>query len=150
MSARLAVGDLIGKATKKLNRTGMTTAGAAWLINSLDPFHDTNVACTGLPDGRCNQTINVAIKGQVTVGAPTWVGAAGTWDLQIVQFNEDFSNYSQITGNNTYMSCFDVDGPYISHDAIVGTCDQWQGAIGPLCLLQVCWNPSRVSHRPDG
>jgi hypothetical protein len=59
------------KARAKLNRLlagkEITPEGMTWLINALDPFHDSPNANVGLPDGLGVRTVKKWIRKQVTI-----------------------------------------------------------------------------------
>lgn len=63
----------------------ITEPGRQWLVAALDPFHDTDVCCSGLPDTNLAPSIVQLVKQTFSVACPSGV-TSGTWDANIVQF----------------------------------------------------------------
>lgn len=59
------------KAHSKLDafmaKTGMTNEGKRWLIAAVDPFHDVDLDCQGIPDRIVGKSISSCVKGQITL-----------------------------------------------------------------------------------
>jgi hypothetical protein len=75
-SLRAILHDLV-----ELERSTMLTKqGKNWLIQALDPFHDTDVPPTGFPDANIGGSIVQEVKSSIQISAPSSV-TSGTWDL---------------------------------------------------------------------
>lgn len=65
---------------------GGTKAGADWAIQTLDPFHDTELPdCNGAPSGSGLPVVHQCIRQQLTLRKPSTITTAG-WDCHIVNF----------------------------------------------------------------
>jgi hypothetical protein len=62
-------------------RSALSDEGRCWLTKALDPFHDFEVRCSGLPDGDTSATVVEEFKETVTVSAP--LGTVGNWDAHV-------------------------------------------------------------------
>jgi len=62
-------------------KAGLTQCGTEWLIQALDPFHDTMRTPTGYPDTNANASVIQCVKQSYQVAAPI---ATGNWDCNIV------------------------------------------------------------------
>lgn len=67
---------------KLAHELGIRPESAAWLTLALDPFHDTEVKCTGLPDTTTANTFVLEVKKQVTVTKPAGV-VGPLWDCHM-------------------------------------------------------------------
>lgn len=65
----------------------LSYAGKQWLIQSLDPFHDSVITKTGLPDTENSKSIVVCTSKEFTISAPPGL-SSGTWDCNIFTLNE--------------------------------------------------------------
>jgi hypothetical protein len=71
-------------ATSDLDAIGlgkMSTDGKDFLTLALDPFHDMQVRCAGLPDSDTSQIVVEKLKQSVTVSAPS--GTTGNWAAHV-------------------------------------------------------------------
>jgi len=60
--------------------------GKNWLIQVTDPFHDTPVTLTGMPDVNIGSSVVQEIKKTISFGAVTGTVGAGNWDVNIVMW----------------------------------------------------------------
>jgi hypothetical protein len=60
--------------------TMLSKQGKNWLIQALDPFHDTDIPPTGFPDANIGGSIVQEVKSSVQISVPSSV-TTGTWDL---------------------------------------------------------------------
>lgn len=65
----------------------LSYSGKQWLIEALDPFHDSVIRNTGLPDTETAKTIVIPINGEFTISAPPGI-TTGTWDVNIFNLPE--------------------------------------------------------------
>jgi hypothetical protein len=73
---RAAIHDLV-----ELERiTMLSKEGKNWLIQALDPFHDTDIPTTGFPDANIGGSIVQEVKLSIQISVPASV-TSGTWDL---------------------------------------------------------------------
>jgi hypothetical protein len=74
-------------ALERLERSGaLTEDGKAWIIQALDPFHDTEFAPTDMPDFSRQGCIVQCIKRTMTVSKPATIEAAHpgeNWDCHV-------------------------------------------------------------------
>jgi hypothetical protein len=79
----------VARSEKILNgiaaKTGLTVPAVEWLKTTLDPFHDTPLNCTGIPDSQTGNSVVQTIKSSVTIGCPAGI-TTGTWDAHVVMF----------------------------------------------------------------
>lgn len=91
----------------------LSEAAKQWLIMALDPFHDTPVNCTGIPDSQTGDSVTQFIKQTLTIDAPPGI-TTGTWDCHIVMspfFANSATPLSFVAGssvNNNLPIQFDV------------------------------------------
>jgi hypothetical protein len=100
----------------KYERAGsLTSAGRAWLTAALDPFHDLEIRCDGLPDSDVSNVIIEKIVQTVQVSAPAGLAAGTNWDCHVFNlpegipldlypgiYNEGFTSYwNQLASNGT-------------------------------------------------
>lgn len=65
------------------NAVGVSEAGKAWLMASIDPFHDEPIhGLCGLPDGSQSNSVVQVIRQTLQVSCPASV-TSGTWDCHI-------------------------------------------------------------------
>jgi len=71
------------KIIELINKKILKDRSKGFLINSLDPFHDTKVAADGLPDGNPDNTIVQNVKRMVTIRKPSTLAPGAKWDVLI-------------------------------------------------------------------
>jgi len=86
-SKRRQVGDL----EKMVGYGSLSEAGKNWLIQAIDPFHDSEVPVTGYPDMVTTPSVCQAIRQSVSVSVPSTV-TTGTWDCNITAFPCPFAS----------------------------------------------------------
>jgi len=74
--------DMMNFLNRMQARNGLTEAGKQWLITALDPFHDFDFRCRGMPDKENKPTVVECVKLTVPVVAPAGVGT-GTWQAHV-------------------------------------------------------------------
>ncbi len=78
----------VARSEKILDRlakeTHLTEAAKQWLITVLDPFHDTPLNCTGVPDGQTGNSVTQTIKSSMTITAPTGLADGELWKCNVV------------------------------------------------------------------
>jgi len=62
-------------------KAGLTQCGTEWLIQALDPYHDTARTPTGYPDTNANSSVIQVVKQSYQLVTPI---AAGNWDCNVV------------------------------------------------------------------
>ena len=67
------------QALAKYERAGLTKDGKAWIIQSVDPFHDLPIMPTGIPDGNTDQSVPLLVKRELQLN---WSGS-NNWDCSI-------------------------------------------------------------------
>lgn len=73
---------------EKLERYGMLTpTGKNWLIQAVDPFHDSEIPHTGFPDLSCSSSVTQCIQVSGNIQCPSAI-TTGTWDCNIVAWPE--------------------------------------------------------------
>jgi hypothetical protein len=93
---RAAIHDLV-----ELERiTMLSKEGKNWLIQALDPFHDTDIPTTGFPDANIGGSIVQEVKLSIQMSAPSTI-TSGTWDLHMF-------NASNLTPGTTYQGSFEA------------------------------------------
>jgi len=115
------------------DKLGLTEPGRQWLMCSVDPFHDTPLNCTGLPDTATGNSVTQTIKQSITIDCPSGV-TTGTWDAYMVSMpwittNEQPIKFTATNSNeagNTY--CIDS----LLNGRSVGSFNIVYGATGPL------------------
>jgi len=74
------------KATSYLEALVQTKAispkGKEWLVAAIDPFHDTDICCSGYPDMNNSASVVQLVKQTMTISCPAAI-TAGTWDCNI-------------------------------------------------------------------
>lgn len=68
---------------KMLSTRSITPDGLAWLTQSLDPFHDTEVTCAGFPDLTTSRVVNQTLTFTTNITRPATVPATDNWDLHV-------------------------------------------------------------------
>jgi hypothetical protein len=61
----------------------ITPEGRQWLVAALDPFHDTDVDCSGYPDINVAPCVVQLVKVSTQISKPAAV-SSGTWDCNLV------------------------------------------------------------------
>lgn len=72
----------IDKIQKLIRNKRLTPNGAKWLVQNLDPFHDTELTCVGYPDLDGSKSLTICEVLQTTITNPSNV-TSGTWDCHI-------------------------------------------------------------------
>jgi hypothetical protein len=72
--------------------TSLTKQGKNWLIQALDPFHDTDIPPTGFPDANIGGSIVQEVKSSIQISAPSSV-TSGTWDLHAFNLSNMLAGY---------------------------------------------------------
>lgn len=67
------------QALAKYERAGLTKDGKAWIIQSVDPFHDLPIMPIGIPDGNTDQSVPLLVKRELQLN---WSGT-NNWDCSI-------------------------------------------------------------------
>lgn len=113
---------------KGLRVRGLTPTGKNWLIQSLDPFHDTAIPATGYPDMNSSNTLIYPWETEMVITAPPSVASGANWDAH-------FFNLPDLLGGNF--------GAIVSNSSI----NQVQTGAGniPLSLFNVATMPAGQS-----
>jgi hypothetical protein len=109
--------------------TVLTKQGKNWLIQALDPFHDTDVPPTGFPDANIGGSIVQEVKSSIQISAPSSV-TSGTWDLHAF-------NLSNLLSGTVYQ------GAFLAGFSAAGTTPV--GAGGIVILTGATGNPLNLS-----
>lgn len=146
---------------KDLSLPGLTDAGKQWLIAALDPFHDTPVRPSGLPDSDRSPSVVQTIKKSLTISAPA--GTAGTWSFCVFTLPElqSMTMYPCIYKSGKYQpqywngSAFAADNPggpgTVAPMSDVGLVNLSSDAAITLCTINVwCWNTDVTVFFPNG
>jgi hypothetical protein len=59
----------------------LTKEGKEWLIAAIDPFHDTEIKCSGYPDTNIGQSVVQCVKQTAVLTCPSTI--TGNWDCMI-------------------------------------------------------------------
>jgi len=85
----------VARSERILNRlaaeTGLSAPAVEWLKTALDPFHDTPLNCTGVPDSVIGNSVVQCIKSSVNISAPTGLAPDTNWAVH-VQMEPFFAN----------------------------------------------------------
>jgi hypothetical protein len=81
MSASVARSEKI--LNKIANQANLSEPAVEWLKTTLDPFHDTPLNCTGIPDCSLGNSVVQCIKSSCTILAPPAI-TTGTWDAHVI------------------------------------------------------------------
>jgi len=88
-----------------LKHKGLSTGGKRWLVQALDPFHDSPISATGFPDVDNSNTICTVINSQLQIAAPASAGT-GNWDCHVFSLPELYTNqlivYNQLNNGTGY------------------------------------------------
>jgi len=84
------------------SKVGLTEDGKQWLIAALDPFHDLQIKCNGLPDAGMGDSLVQCVKQSITIATPTGLAGAN-WDAHVTLFpflatssaGTNFNSYAQ-------------------------------------------------------
>lgn len=68
-----------------VRQTSLTEDGKNWLVNAIDPFHDTDLVMSGYPDAMTTATVVQLVKTQLTIAAPASAGSSN-WDAVVSLF----------------------------------------------------------------
>lgn len=79
MEKKLARADKIMKNLEQ--KTGLSKAGADWLVAVLDPFHDSKLECTGYPDREMSSSVTQVVPMSVTVKRPALLAGTDQFGL---------------------------------------------------------------------
>jgi hypothetical protein len=64
------------------DRVGLTEPGRQWLMAAIDPFHDTPLDVTGMPDSQTGNSVVQKVRQSITVSCPSGI-TTGTWGSYI-------------------------------------------------------------------
>jgi len=116
-----------------------------WLIAALDPFHDYQYDCEGLPDERTAPSVVQIHNSQLTLTAPS-SSLGGNWDASVVFTGFNSSNVIESTGGGMVAMDSSVLHPYfsgsVSAGTPMGTLNIWAGGAGATMATGL---PSLVS-----
>lgn len=69
----------------KMEKSNMLSEqGRCWLVNALDPFHDSDMRLCGYPDMGSASSVVQLVKRQLQVTVPSNVAAGNNWDASVV------------------------------------------------------------------
>jgi hypothetical protein len=81
----------------------MSETGKNWLINAIDPFHDTFVPKDGFPDAETQNSVVQTFHLSSTISVPSFIPANTNWDLWIFDCPvERFQSLYNIFTTNGY------------------------------------------------
>lgn len=90
----------VARSERILNRIAredhLTPAAVEWLKTTLDPFHDTPLNCTGVPDGQMGNSVVQCIKTSVTITKPTGLADGALWDCHVAMAPFFFNSASRL------------------------------------------------------
>jgi len=69
---------------KLMNKTHCGADAVSWLKTAVDPFHDYDVAISGIPDNDSQPSVVQVIPYTTTISAPPNLGVDETWSVQFV------------------------------------------------------------------
>lgn len=87
--------------TRLAKHKKLTNAGKRWLIQALDPFHDSVQKPTGMPDAENANTLVDCIPVTSTITCPASI-TSGTWDCHIFNLPEMKLQTYQLFGQQTF------------------------------------------------
>jgi len=154
-SRRRQVADL-----EKMVKFGqLSSEGRNWLIQAMDPFHDSEVPVTGYPDMVTTPSVCQAIRQSITITVPTTV-TTGTWDCNIAAFPAPYASGTTalpvaITIPGIYTTATSTMTPYVntgvtsfagptSTQGYGTTSNQWQLTGGVAIPTPYTAGPMRV------
>lgn len=132
----------------------LSEAGRQWLTCALDPFHDSKLSVSGLPDAECGRTVCQLKQNQFQLTAPA--GTVGTWDAVVFNTRLD-SNITAYLGKMlewNYTRNIADPATYLSYasKSVMSICPSVAG-IGLGTLNAFTWtssNPGRAFFPSTG
>lgn len=140
-----------GLRNQDLNIPGLTQGGKEWLKAALDPFHDSVVDVSGLPDTDTSRVTVEVIKKSFQLSAPA--GTAGNWAAHIFSLPH-LSPFIAKAANTRYglysQQSFDNGTLVKKTTAIVNQIDNGVSAIALGALNIHAWTTDQTRVFPDG
>jgi hypothetical protein len=111
-----------------VDNRSITRAGRDWLIACLDPFHDTELHCSGYPDTNIGQSVVQVVKQTSVLSVPN--GITGNWDAHIVTLpiwnNHFVAQYTNPNGNILVPIASSATQGTVSVQGFASGTDDWQ------------------------
>lgn len=90
---------------KFLESRGVREDSRNWLVQALDPFHDTDIPPTGYPDWATSESVVAVIEQSATISAPAGQ-STGTWDCHVFSMPLLAGNTTMLSASPTYVPSF--------------------------------------------